>query len=157
MTDERPRAPHPWRLYHHPLFAGQLEALVEEVASQRAHDPGGYRTTPRTKRLAAIVRLTDHVIPADPTQPRFRLCNTLDPEHRRWRRAVFLERYRLFFRFDADARVVVYAWVNDDRTLRSRGARNDPYAVFQRRLAAGDPPTAWDALLAAAHPAGPVR
>ncbi len=51
----------------------------------------------------------------------------------------------------------VYAWVNDDRTLGSRGARNDPYAVFRRRLAAGDPPTSWDALLAAAHPARPVR
>ncbi|MDF1521855.1 MAG: type II toxin-antitoxin system YhaV family toxin, partial [Trueperaceae bacterium] len=82
---------------------------------------------------------------------------TLGPEHRHWRRAVFLERYRLFFRFDADARVVVVAWVNDDRTLRSRGARNDPYAVFCRRLVAGDPPTSRDALLAAAHPARPMR
>lgn len=157
MNDERPPAAHPWRPYHHPLFAEQLEALVEEVARQRAHDPVGFRATPQTKRLAAIVRLTDHVIPADPAEPRFRLGTTLGPEHRHWRRGVFLERYRLFFRFDADARVVVYAWVNDDRTIRSCGARNDPYAVFRRRLAAGDPPTSWDALLAAAHPARPVR
>lgn len=157
MNDERPRASHPWRLYHHPLFAAQLEALVEEVARQRAHDPIGFRATPQTKRLAAIVRLTDHVIPADPAEPRFRLGNTLGPEHRHWRRAVFLERYRLFFRFDADARVVVYAWVNDDRTLRSRGARNDPYAVFRRHLVAGDLPNSWDALHAAARAARPVR
>ena len=156
MTPGRPRAPHPWRLYHHPLFAAQLEPLVEEVARQRAHDPVGFRTTPQTKRLAAIVRLTDHVIPAGPADPHFRLGTTLGPEHRHWRRAVFLERYRLFFRFDTAGRVIVYAWVNDDPSLRSHGARNDPHALFRKRLAAGDPPTTWDALVAASHPTCPM-
>jgi toxin YhaV len=34
--------------------------------------------------------------------------------------------------------------------LRKAGSRNDPYAVFLRRLEAGDPPDDWAELLAAA-------
>jgi toxin YhaV len=45
-------------------------------------------------------------------------------------------------------RVIVYAWVNDRNTLRKAGASTDPYAVFARMLANGNPPNDWPALLA---------
>jgi len=48
--------------------------------------------------------------------------------------------------------VIVYAWLNDDRTLRQEGARTDPYAVFARMLGRGQPPTDWDELVAACTP-----
>jgi toxin YhaV len=37
--------------------------------------------------------------------------------------------------------------MNDETTLRARGARSDPYVVFARRLKAGDPPDSFDDLL----------
>ena len=52
--------------------------------------------------------------------------------YRHWRRAKLGRRYRLFFRYDSKAKVIVYAWVNDEQTLRSAGSKSDPYAVFER-------------------------
>ncbi|WP_456307491.1 type II toxin-antitoxin system YhaV family toxin [Paeniroseomonas aquatica] len=60
-------------------------------------------------------------------------------------------RFRLFFRADSRAKVIVYAWVNDRDTLRKAGAGTDPYAVFARMLGHGNPPDDWPALLAAAQ------
>jgi toxin YhaV len=92
----------------------------------------------------------------DPLDPAFRQGNTLGPAHRHWFRAKFGgNRFRLFFRADARARVVVYVWVNDRDTLRKAGSASDPYAVFARMLAQGEPP---DGLGGAAQgSAGPGR
>jgi toxin YhaV len=46
--------------------------------------------------------------------------------------------------------VIVYAWVNDERSLRQRGGRTDPYEVFRRMLASGNPPNDWTALVRSA-------
>ena len=37
--------------------------------------------------------------------------------------------------------------MNDETTLRKAGARSDPYTVFHRKLAGGNPPDNWAALL----------
>lgn len=47
------------------------------------------------------------------------------------------------------ARVIVYAWVNDEQTLRSSGSKSDPYAVFEKMLGRGNPPDDWNALVLA--------
>ena len=47
----------------------------------------------------------------------------------------------------------MYAWVNDENTLREAGARTDPYGVFRRRLDDGNPPDDWTTLLAEAQSA----
>ncbi len=60
-------------------------------------------------------------------------------------------RFRLFYRADLQVNVIVYAWVNDRDTLRKAGATTDPYIMFSRMLASGDPPDEWPALLAAAR------
>lgn len=43
--------------------------------------------------------------------------------------------------------VIVYAWINDERTLRKSGSRTDPYRVFRAMLEAGDPPHTMEQLL----------
>ncbi|EJT85840.1 hypothetical protein PPS11_04395 [Pseudomonas putida S11] len=58
-------------------------------------------------------------------------------------------RFRLFFRYDSRSKVIVYAWVNDENTLRSAGSKSDPYAVFEKMPGRGNPPDDWDALTAA--------
>jgi len=42
----------------------------------------------------------------------------------------FQRRFRLFFRYDLASKIIVYAWVNDSRTLRTYGSASDAYAVF---------------------------
>ena len=58
-----------------------------------------------------------------------------------------LGRFRLFFRYDSRAHIIVYAWINDERGLRQHGGRRDPYEIFRRMLAAGNSPNEWGALV----------
>ena len=45
-------------------------------------------------------------------------------EEKHWFRAKFFQQYRLFFRYHAGSKVVVFAWVNDENTLRSSGSKS---------------------------------
>lgn len=136
-----------WRLYLHPAFKRQFDGLVHEVRELARRNPAGYERHPKAKLLKRLTEIILDEVPADPGAPRYRQGLTLGRAYRHWRRARFLGRLRLFFRFDSRAKVIIYAWANDERTLRQRGARTDPYAVFRGRLASGDPPDDWDDLL----------
>ncbi len=121
------------------------------VERARRSDPEGWRHKADARLLSALRLLALERIPRDPLAPEFRQGNTLGREHRHWFRAKFgASRFRLFFRADSRARIIVYAWVNDRDTLRKAGAGTDPYAVFGRMLASGNPPGDWAALLATA-------
>lgn len=139
-----------WRLYAHPLFLDQLERLLASVERARRSDPAGWQAKADARLLAALRVLMLERVPRDPLAPEFRQGNTLGKERRHWFRAKFGgNRFRLFFRADSQARVIVYAWVNDRDTLRKAGAGTDPYAVFARMLANSNPPEDWPGLLAA--------
>ena len=72
-------------------------------------------------------------------------------DRKHWFRAKFGGgRFRLFFRYSTSAKVIVFAWVNDENTLRTYGSKSDAYAVFRKMLDKGNPPDDWAALLAAA-------
>jgi toxin YhaV len=130
-----------------------LERLLAAVERAERSDPrGGWRGKADARLLAALRALALDRIPRDPLAPEFRQGNTLGPAHRHRFRAKFGgNRFRLFFRADSRARVVVCAWVNDRDTLRKAGAATDPYTVFAGMPAGGNPPDDWPALLAAAR------
>lgn len=132
------------------MFLDQVEALIGDVARQRAKDPVGYRNKNAAKRLAAIFKLIFQDIPQDPSRPEYRQGTTLGADYKHWFRAKFLGQYRLFFRYDAASRTIVYAWVNDEVTLRAYGSRTDAYSTFGKMLNGGNPPDDWDGLLKAA-------
>ena len=143
---------HGWYLLAHPLFLDQLERLLAAVERAKRADPEGWQGKADARLLAALRALLLDRIPRDPLAAEFRQGNTLGPAHRHWFRAKFGgNRFRLFFRADSRAKVIVYAWVNDRDTLRKAGAGTDPYAVFARMLGHGNPPDDWPALLAAAQ------
>lgn len=99
--------------------------------------------------LANILEIALKRIPQDPTLPRYRQGGTLGEGRKHWFREKFSNgRFRLFFRYDAAASIIVYAWVNDGKTLRTYGSATDAYAVFAAMLARGNPPDNWHALLA---------
>jgi toxin YhaV len=140
-----------WTIYAHPLFLHQLQLLTRQVESLKQKDPDGFAKKNPSKRLAAIAKLAFEVIPQDPTRPDYRQGNTLGEKHKHWFRAKFFQQYRLFFRYHAPSRVIVYAWVNDEGTKRAYESSDDAYRVFHRMLDSGHPPDDWDHLLAVAQ------
>ncbi|WP_376691293.1 type II toxin-antitoxin system YhaV family toxin [Wenzhouxiangella sp. EGI_FJ10409] len=149
--DSAPLVVNGWILYAPPLFLSQLEALTEKAEALRARDPAGYKRKNVTKRLAAIRKLAFEVIPADPARPEYRQGKTLGKDYKHWFRAKFLQQYRLFFRFHSSSRLIVYAWVNDESSLRAYDSAEDAYRVFRQMLDGGNPPDDWDSLLKAAQ------
>jgi len=144
---------HGWKLFRARAFSEALDGLEAELVRLAAERPDDASSHPKAKLLARILNLILDEIPRDPNAATYQLGNTLGPSHRHWRRAKFLQRFRLFFRFDSASRIIIYAWVNDENTLRKAGSRSDPYAVFLRRLNDGNPPDGWDDLLADAKQA----
>ena len=138
---------HGWRLMAWPEFARQLDELAHSARRVALADPAGYRHHPHVKLFAGVSKLVRDVIPADPARPEFILGNTLGPRNRHWRRAKFSGRFRLFFRFHSGTRTIVYAWMNDENSLRKSGAKTDPYHIFQKMLESGRPPSDWSQLV----------
>lgn len=136
-----------WAVFAHPLFLEQLETLARQVESLKEKNPEGFTKKNATKRLAAIAKLAFEVIPQDPTKPEFRQGGTLGEDYKHWFRAKFFQQYRLFFRYHASSKVIVYAWVNDEDTKRAYESSDDAYRVFRKMLRNSRPPDDWGQLL----------
>ncbi len=140
-----------WNAGAHPLFVDQLIKLIDAVEQEKARNPVAYRDGPNAKLLTAILKLILDVIPDDPNAPAFRQGDTLGANRKHWFRAKFgAGRFRLFFRFSSSAKTILFAWVNDQKSLRTYGSKTDAYWMFKKMLDAGNPPDSWDALAAAA-------
>lgn len=139
---------HGWTVRAHPLLLDQLEKLtssVEELARKR---PDDYRENANAKLLASLVALIFDKIPRDPSSTAYVQGNTLGTKRRHWFRAKFGNgRFRLFFRYSSQAKVFIFAWVNDENSLRTYGSRTDAYAVFKSMLESDNPPDDWPKLL----------
>lgn len=142
---------HGWNLLFHDCLIGQLQKLEAAAARAQAQDPEGFESNANVKLFRALSALILETVPSDPHRDEYRQGNTMGAAFRHWRRAKMGRRFRLFFRFDSKTRVIIFAWVNDENTLRSSGAKTDPYAVFQKMLKSGHPPDDWQALLAASQ------
>lgn len=131
----------------HPLLVLQLNVLADKVEALKAKHPRDYKNKNDTKRLAAIEALMFDIVPQDPTRTEYRQGATLGDAYKHWFRAKFFQQYRLFFRYHLASRIIVFAWVNDDSTLRAYDSKSDAYQVFGRMLKRGKPPDDWDDLI----------
>lgn len=147
-----------WRIGFHPEILLQFERLVEAVEKDlRANSE---RSTPSqpAQILASLRKLIFTDIPEDPTRAIHRQGQTLGGSRKHWFRAKFGNgRYRLFFRYRTRGKILLFAWVNDERTLRTYGSSTDAYATFRGMLDDGNPPDDWDALLAACATRDTIR
>lgn len=141
-----------WQLFVHPLFREQLERLTKRVEALAAKQPDAYPGYPAAKLLATICRTILELIPRNPNAPDFRQGNALGADNRHWFRAKLHERYRLFFRFSSKHKIIIYAWINDESSLRKAGSKSDPYARFRAMLERGNPPNSFEDLLKTSHP-----
>ena len=139
-----------WTIFAHPLFLDQLELLSQQVEAFRQKDAIYFVNKNATKRLAAIAKLAFEVIPQNPARAEYRQGSTLSEDHKHWFRAKFFQQYRLFFRYHAKSKVIVFAWVNDEDTKRACESGGDAYRVFRKMLESGHPPDDWEQLLAQA-------
>jgi len=140
---------HGWNLLFHDGLIEQLQKLQTAAQKAKAQDPQGFESNANLKLFNALAQLVLETVPSDPSRDEYRQGNTMGPAFRHWRRAKLGRRFRLFFRFDSKTRIIIFAWVNDENTLRSSGSKTDPYAVFQKMLQRGNPPDDWAALVSA--------
>ena len=145
---------HGWELRFYPEFVKALHRLEREVSAAREKHPESFHQRSAAKRLAAIYKLVFDVIPEDPTRPEYRLGGTLGGSHKHWFRAKFFQQYRLFFRYHAASRVIIFCWVNDDDTKRAYESDDDAYRTFRRMIGKGNPPDDWDQLVALSRTSG---
>ena len=147
-----------WAVLAHPLFLDQWEKLIEAVDALKAKKPGEYQKSADAKLLAALVKLVTITVPSDPTAAMYRQGSTLGDDRKHWFRAKFGNgRFRLFFRYSSASKVIIFAWVNDENTLRTYGSKTDAYKVFKGMLDDGNPPDDWDTLHKTASDAKAVQ
>lgn len=141
-----------WRLFCHHLLLNQIDRLQMQMERAQRTDPMEWHRNANVKVLTTLATLMIRRIPRDPGDPIYRQGNTLGARNRAWFRAKFGgNRFRLFYRYDSQSRVIIFVWVNDSESLRKAGSRTDPYAIFCHMLDNGDPPGSWEGLLAAAQ------
>lgn len=142
---------HGWMLLFHECVVEQLQKLSAAAERAEQNDPEGFEGNANVKLFRALSQMILDVVPSDPAREEYRQGNTLGPAYRHWRRAKVGRRFRLFFRYDSKAKVIVFAWVNDEQTLRAAGSKSDPYTVFEKMLGRGNPPDDWATLVAASR------
>ena len=142
---------HGWSLLFHNCLIEQLQKLKAASDRAEASDPLNFAANANVKLYRVLSHLIFEIVPSDPAREEYRQGNTMGTAYRHWRRAKIGRRFRLFFRYDSKAKVIVFACVNDEHTLRSAGSKSDPYAIFQKMLDRGNPPDDWAALLAASQ------
>jgi len=137
-----------WNLFYFRLFSERLTQLENDVKTLRDNDPQGYVGHPKAKLLKAVYKSVTSDVPENPGHEKFRLGKALSA-YSNWRRIKngLPPRYRLFFKFTSTQRKVIYAWLNDDTTLRKDGDKNDVYEVFKNLLRRGEIPNSIDDLL----------
>ena len=140
---------HGWILLFHACVSAQLQKLHAAAERAKQQDPNGFDANVRL--FNALSKLIFEAVPSDPNREEYRQGNTMGPAFRHWRMAKIGRRFRLFFRFDSKSKIIIFAWVNDENTLRSSGSKNDPYAVFQRMLEKDHPPDDWATLVSASR------
>ena len=137
---------HGWHLLFHDCLIEQLQKLEVAARRPKTQDPRGFESNANVKLLNALAQLMLETVPSGPDRDEYRQEDTMGAAFRHWRRAKIGRRFRLFLRFDSRSRVIIFAWVNDESTLRSSGSRTDPCVVFQKMLKRGHPADDWATL-----------
>lgn len=138
------------------IFIAELTRITDLVEALAEKDPDGFFQHPTYKLLDAILDNIHKKVPSDPNHRDYWLGSTLGKKHTSWRRIKkqsLPPRYRLFFQFHSNApKAIIYAWINDDSTLRKEGSKTDVYHVFGKMLDSGRVPSTWSELIEAASP-----
>jgi toxin YhaV len=147
---------HGYELHTLSIFHDELDRLVTEVERLQAKAPDNFDSHPLFKLLEGVLNNITEFVPSNPADPAYRLGNTMGKTGKAWSRVkkkTLPDRYRLFFRFNSHApKSIIYAWLNNEATLRKDGAKTDVYHVFEKMLDKGTVPNTWQELVEGAAP-----
>jgi len=136
-TDQVPRF-HGWQVLLWPTFAERYEELRAEARRLKASlPPEQFIKHPKVKLVAAISRLVTDRIPQDPNASDYRLRGPL-AAFRRAKGHGLPPRYRLFWVFSSEHKVIIFLYLNAEGVLRREGDKHDVYAVFERLVRRGE-------------------
>lgn len=142
---------------HFALFARRYAQLEDRLLYLAQKDPEGYVRHEEVKFFKRV-RNAMNVCLEDPSRKEYEMGDLLARQqhngkslgkgHGHWRRIKkdMPSRYRLFFVFSLAACEVIFAWLNDEDSLRRAGHKKDVYAVFARLVASGKIPGLYSAL-----------
>jgi len=138
-----------WTLFYFRLFADLLQRLEQDVTKLARNDPEGFVHHEKAKLLKMVHDSITKDVPTNPNDSKFRLGKALSDRFTDWRRVKrgLPPRYRLFFKFTSAQRNIIYAWLNNEHTLRKEGAKTDVYEVFKKMLNRGEVPNSIEDLL----------
>ena len=125
----------PYVLKIHQILSQRIDDLKIQVKGlKKTLDENTYRQHPLVKFAYRVRKAVEEIIPENPDRPDYRLTGELK-KYRRYKQG--LQRYRLFFCFSNQPRIILYLYLNDERHLRKEGDRNDPYEVFKKFITQG--------------------
>ncbi len=127
-----------WRIFVWRDFRERWAALRSQVEESRRRDPAGYRTSSAAKFLSTLRDIVLKEIANNPASEAYRQGRTLGGANRNWQRAKFHQRFRLFFRFSSKHRMIIYAWLNDERSASRDHGRRSRRRRFPGLCGAGD-------------------
>ena len=145
MTDETPEASpqlsarriNGWLVLYGTEFRQTYDELRAEV--RKLNDeltPEAYLQHSTVKLFAHVRRFVREVVPGNPNAPEFALIGDL-AHFRRGKGHVIPDRYRIFWVFSSQRKVIIFLYLNDASTLRKEGSSTDSYEVFRRLLRQG--------------------
>ncbi len=125
----------PYVLKIHQLLSQRIDDLKIQVKELKEKlDDSHYRQHPLVKFAYRIRKAVEEIIPENPDRLEYQLSGELR-KYRRYKQG--LQRYRLFFCFSNQPRIILYLYLNDEKHLRKEGDKNDPYEVFKKFIKQG--------------------
>lgn len=122
-------------LRYHDFYFQRIAKLKERVKELHGKLSDEEFRQHEIVKLAYRIREADQeIIPRDPNRPEYRLTGNLK-KYRRYKQG--LQRYRLFFCFSNQPKIILYLYLNDEKHLRKTGDRNDPYEEFKSLVTKG--------------------
>ena len=129
---------HGWTiLFTEPFLSsyGDLSANARRLKSELSDVE--YAEHPDVKLFLAVRVLTKDVIPSDPHHRDYQLRGEL-AKFRRTKGRGLPRRYRLFWAFSDQSKVIIFLYLNDADSLRREGGRTDPYFLFAGMVQRGE-------------------
>lgn len=150
---------HEWVIYFHPFFSEIYSDIRQKVINlkddlnENKISEDEFQKNYDVKIFKALVKIIYEIVPNNPGDKIFEQGKTLGDIGKGWRRVKgngLPDRYRLFFRFNTERKIIIFTWMNGRENLRQKGARTDCYTVFQKMLESGKPPSDTSELLSEA-------
>ena len=147
----------PYAEFHFETFAVQSQQLLTRLLVLLQQDPVAFPAHLEAEFFKKL-RTRMNMALVNPEASEYGLGNTLTKQnyggkslgagYSNWRRIKngMPDRYRLFFQFSSKARELIFAWLNDQRSIRRESHKNDVYAVFAKLLGSDAIPTDYKAL-----------